>query len=252
MLGLIDGDILTYRVGFATQKMVDGVLQVEPVHHAYHLIKTNIMKIINGAKLDSYKLYLTANDKSNYRFDIAKTQPYKGNRVAPKPVHYQALRDYMVDHWGAEVISGREADDAMGIAQMQGQGKTIICGIDKDLLMIPGLHYNFVSDIHYRFEDPGELFKHKRGKILGGGLKFFYAQMLMGDAADNIPGLKGVGPIKALEMLDKLDTEEQMLYTVRKAYEKKDVLDRFEEVADLLWIQREPGVKYTDRGISYD
>jgi len=248
----VDGDILTYRVGFATQKKVDDTLEVEPVHHGYHLIKTNIMKIINGTKADSYRLFLTANDKSNYRFDIAKTLPYKGTRVALKPVHYQSLREYMVEHWGAEVVSGSEADDAMGIAQMQGQGKTIICGIDKDLLMIPGLHYNFVTDTHYRFTDPGELFKHKRGKILGGGLKFFYAQMLMGDAADNIPGLKGVGPMKALALLDKLDTEEEMLYTVRKAYEEKKVLDRFDEVADLLWIQREPGVKFTDRGIVYE
>ena len=249
MLALIDADVLTYRVGFATQKLVDSELLVEPVHHGYHLIKTNMVKILNGSKADTYRLFLTANDKSNYRFDIAKTKPYKGNRVAPKPVHYQALRDYMVDHWGAEVVSGKEADDAMGIAQMQGQGKTIICGIDKDLLMIPGLHYNFVTDTHYKFEDPGELFVHKKGKILGGGLKFFYAQMLMGDSADNIPGLKGVGPMKALALLEKLDTEEEMLYTVRKEYEKQDALSRFNEIADLLWIQRYEGVPYTDRGI---
>jgi hypothetical protein len=249
MLCLIDADILCYRVGFAVQRKVGDTIEVEPVHHAYHLIKTNIAKILKGCSTDTYRMFLTSNDKSNYRFDIAKTLPYKGTRVAAKPVYYNELRQYMVDHWGAELVSGKEADDALGIAQMQGQGKTIICGIDKDLLMIPGLHYNFVSDTHYKFEDPGELFKHKRGKILGGGIKWFYAQMLMGDSADNIPGLKGIGPIKTLELLKDLDTEEQMLYTVRKAYEEKGALDRFEEVANLLWIQREPGVKYTDRGV---
>ena len=249
MEALIDGDILVYRIGFAVQKKVGGDLVVEPPTHAFYLVKKSITSILKGCNAKQYRLFLTSNDKSNYRFLLAKTLRYKANRVQDKPFYYNDIREYMINWWGAEVVSGREADDEMGIAQVQSKSSTIICSIDKDMLMVPGLHYRFVDGTTYRFEDPGELFAHKKDKILGGGLKWFYAQMLMGDTADNIPGLKGIGPKKALKLLQNIDTEEEMIYTVKKAYEEHKVLDRFDEVADLLWIQREEGVKYTDRGL---
>lgn len=241
---LIDGDLLVYRTGFAVQKKTADGLIVEPPEHAYYLIKKQINTILKACNADRYRLFLTSDDKSNYRFKVATTKPYKANRLQAKPHYYGDLRRYMLEHWGAEMIYGKEADDAIGIAQCTGNGKTTICSIDKDLLMIPGLHYNFVSDTHYRFDDPGELFHHKKHKILGGALKWFYAQMLMGDTADNIPGLSGIGPKKAYKLLNDLDTEEKMIYTVKKEYEKHGAIDRFEEIANLLWIQREEGVLY--------
>jgi len=48
----------------------------------------------------------------NFRDSIATIKPYKGNRDPTHiPVHYSAIRQYMIDQYCAVVIHGREADD---------------------------------------------------------------------------------------------------------------------------------------------
>ena len=236
---LVDGDIVAYRCAAATANDTEAI--------AVWQTSEMMTRILHETNAISFKCFLSGS--TNFRYGIYPD--YKANRRdMPKPVHLQAVRSHLVSEWNSSVTDGVEADDAMGIEQVQSNdNSTMIASIDKDMLMVPGLHYRFVDGTTYRFEDPGELFAHKKDKILGGGLKWFYAQMLMGDTADNIPGLKGIGPKKALKLLQNIDTEEEMIYTVKKAYEEHKVLDRFDEVADLLWIQREEGVKYTDRGL---
>ncbi len=285
---LIDGDILVYRAGFATQKteyrfvyndgsetgfgdltqlksiawlkeqgftMEDGKLQklirVEPVAFACHTVKNMINEMMADIDADAHQVYLTSTDKSNYRFDIAKTKVYKGNRKAAKPVHYDAIRDYLTKYWNAAIITGMEADDAMGIEQYtNGRGfgcdaVTIICTIDKDLDMIPGWHYNFVTKELYETDDPGTLeLSENRRKLKGGGLLWFYAQILLGDSADNIPGLPGFGPVKVYDVLYDCKDEREMVRNVYSQYTKQmpklDAIERLKEVADLLWILRKP------------
>lgn len=57
-------------------------------------------------------------------------------------------------------------------------------------------------------------------KLRGGGLKFFYAQLLMGDDADNYPGAPGVGMTRAFEVLNPCKTEEEMYNAVLQEYLK--------------------------------
>ena len=276
MKALIDGDVLVYRAGFAAQKTEyawlphegerytcyspkkekileyiknrkftkkDGALKkvtyVEPVGWACHSIKLMIFSILEELKTDEYTVFLSSTDKSNFRFDIAKTKPYKGNRKQPKPVHYSALRDYLINFHNAQIIFHEEADDALGYTQTD---DTVICTIDKDLDMIPGKHYNFVTGESCETKDPGHLeLSGNRRKLTGGGYKWFYAQMLLGDNADNIPGLAGYGPVMVYNLLHPLDNEESCAKLIYREYQKQGVEDRFLEVADLLWIRRVPG-----------
>lgn len=278
MIALIDGDILIYRAGYAAQKthyrflhrdgsVIDfdkrtkiqvekelkslgysqahGKLQKlispDPIENACHTVKLMVTDILNSTKATDFKMYLTANDKTNYRFDLATTLPYKGNRTQPKPLHYDALREYLIEYWKAEVISDKEADDEMGI---QADFHSVICTIDKDLDMIPGMHYNFVTHELYRTSDPGELdLVNNRKKLRGGGLKWFYAQLLLGDSADNIEGIPGYGPVAVYETLYTAQDELDMCERVLKVYEKthkESGFGRLLENADLLWIQRNP------------
>lgn len=299
MEALIDGDILVYRCGFAAQKTVyqfvytdgeieqffdktlsevkkelknrhltpdDGQLQKtiipEPIENACYLVKSQIQRIMAITGAETFRVFLTSEDKSNYRFDLAKTKPYKGNRTQKKPIHYRELREYLEEQYQAEVIKQEEADDAMGIAQyrtVQGASEyapegwcdTIICTIDKDLDMIPGHHCNFVEETTYYINDPGYLqLKSNKRKIIGGGLLWFYAQCLLGDNCDNIPGLKGYGPVKVYNLLNSLTTEEGMLDLVLREYEKvlnkEEAVERLLEVADLLWIRRKPNELKSD------
>lgn len=215
MKALVDGDILLYRVGYTTEE--------EPEAIAQFRMEELTQRILDTVKADSYVIYLSAGRKETFR---AKLNPsYKANRTQPKPLHYEFLKNYLKDIWNAEVAVGEEADDLMGIAQASYEGRfaedeTIICSIDKDLKQIPGHHYNFVRE-EFDFVTPEQ------------GLLFFYKQLLIGDKADNIPGVAGIGPVKAGKILDDLlyEPEEEMFLAVQNTY--RDWLQR--EWADQEW-----------------
>ena len=90
---------------------------------------------------------------------------------------------------------------------------------------------NLVVDTYSRGKNSGEL-KTKRvavgttisnqlKKLSGSGLKFFYAQIVMGDVADNYPGIPGKGAKVAYDVLDGLDNEKDMYYAVLDLYKEK-------------------------------
>ena len=103
---LIDGDILVYRIGFASENETESIAVARCSEFIEDLI------LFNG--FGEYQGYLTG--KKNFRNEIAVTAPYKGNRKSAKPKHYQLLRDYMESAWAFTMIEDQEADDAIGIA----------------------------------------------------------------------------------------------------------------------------------------
>lgn len=272
MIALIDGDIIVYKAGFAVERKyytlyIDneevklderttktgikkyikdmGITrdrvrcnsrsEVEDISHAMQIAKTIIQRAIEETKSTDYKVFITSEDKSNYRYKIAKTKGYKANRTAGKPHYYKEIRDYLKENWEAEECFGEEADDRMGIAQSCDleRGHTIICSIDKDMLMIPGMHYN----IDKRTITEVSEFQ---------GYYNFYKQMLMGDNADNIPGIDGVGPKTASQILEGCTIVEELENKTKKAYKyyfpgmtREQLRERFTEVGQLLWIRRE-------------
>lgn len=155
-----------------------------------------------GTGSDACTVYLTSGDKTNFRFDLYPA--YKANRTAPKPVWYRELRDYLSEEYQAEMVAGREADDAMADAQTD---DTTICSIDKDLDQVPGKHYNFVTGMLYEIEPFY-------------GMRWFYYQMLVGDRTDNVPGVRGIGPKKAERILGDAQTEEELFERVRRSYQE--------------------------------
>lgn len=216
MKALVDADILVYRFGFAS----DG----DPAEFALARISEFLDNLQMMDGIDEVWGYLTGSN--NFRNEIAKTAPYKGNRVMAKPYHYQLLREYMERAWGFEVIDGMEADDAIGIESYRHEpDETIIVSIDKDLNMIRGHHYNFVKEEKY-FVTEEEAIRN------------FYLQILTGDKVDNIIGLDGIGPVKSKKLLKDCNTELEMYEAVLKAYDGDEA--RVLENARLLWILREP------------
>ena len=141
MIALIDADVVAYRMAFGTEDEPEKVAIQKTSEFLEDLIFTY-------TEVEDCEGYLTG--KSNFRFDIAKTTPYKGTRVAEKPKHLGIIRQYMIDAWAFSVQEGQEADDAIGIrAYALGEEDYIICSIDKDLDNLRGHHYNFVKNIRY-------------------------------------------------------------------------------------------------------
>lgn len=173
----------------------------EPVENVLYTVRRTIMATQHavaekfGIDIFDIKTRLLLSGPGNFRDRIATVLPYKGNRDdATKPHWYQQIRNYLTEHWDAEVIEGREADDECAIAQYAHDGPSIICTIDKDLDMVPGHHYDYVRKTFYEVgEDEGHL--------------LFYKQVLSGDSTDNIPGCYKIGAVKSDRIIDAVFLE---------------------------------------------
>jgi len=215
---LVDGDIVAYRCACKcndesekTACYTTGSFLSDMISHLYTMIDGE----------PDYKVYLTG--KGNFRHDIAVTEPYKGNRKEKeKPVHLEAIRQYLIKDWNAVVSEGEEADDLIAI-DATAIPDSIIVSLDKDFNQVPGKHYNFnKQDLYDVSEDEG--------------LLFFYRQIIMGDKADNIVGVHGIGEKKSQKLLE--DLSEIEMYN--KCIELLDSEERVIENARLLWLRREP------------
>jgi hypothetical protein len=217
MLALLDGDIFVYRIGFASEGETQGI--------AISRMAEFVESLVMMPKIGDYQGYLTGSN--NYRKEIAKEAPYKGNRTQAKPEHYDFLREYLVKSWGFTVQEDQEADDAIGIkAYTMEPDEYVIYTIDKDLDMIRGWHCKFTQDLEYYVEEEDTL-------------RTFYKQILTGDRVDNIPGLKGIGDKKAEKILGEAKEEMELFTAVLAAYDGN--IERMTEMAQLLWIRRKEG-----------
>ena len=180
-IAIIDSDSIYFRVCYKTKKKNE--------------IRKNIdtmMKEIEGQCLMPDVMKVAIKGKGNFRKDLY--DGYKMNRKELEPDMKEALtyaHGYMVSKWGAVEADGMEADDLVSIWAYEARANEdayVIVGIDKDLLQIPGNHYNFVKKEHQFVDDDAAHLK-------------LMTQCLTGDNSDNIPGLKGIGPVKAAKML---------------------------------------------------
>ena len=131
-IALIDGDSLIYfEMGKPTLEealeSLDGRLhQMFEMTHATH-----------------YAGFLTIG--KCFRYDAAKTKPYKGNRkYGDKPIIFPAIKEYLKQEWNFTSIPELEADDLVSI--YHDPLKTVICSPDKDVLyQNKGIHYSRYS-----------------------------------------------------------------------------------------------------------
>lgn len=228
MIALVDADIIGYRLAFACKEESETTAKHSLNSYIADILMCGVDNTFSGCFVDAWKLYLTGKD--NFRLDVAKTAVYKGNRTAPKPQHLAALRRHMVKEWGAVVVDGQEADDAIAIEAAKLVGGCIISSVDKDLDQIEGWHYNFVNKRNYYITAEQ-------------GLYNFYKQILTGDSADNIIGLRGIGNITADKMMKEAVTEQDMYKICVDAYEGDE--ERVLENARLLWLRRYEGQTWT-------
>lgn len=251
---LIDCDVVVYQAGFTADNTyytigkkkckykkdakkwcdVHGIDYNEIIKHhdaatidkAMEAVDTMMEGIIGATSADSHVGFLSG--ERNFRHDVAKTQPYKGNRKeANKPHLFVEIREWLVDKWGVQVVDGIEADDALGI---HASDDTIICTIDKDLLQVPGWHYNWQKRAFIEVTQ-------RDGDIN------FWSQMLTGDRTDNI-----LGPVKhtpygerlARRVLEKAEDYQEMARAVAMYYARayEDPEARMLENGKLLWIMR--------------
>lgn len=221
---LIDGDMLVYRVGFACDEESEKI--------AIQTMGNYISEIISDLAeyYENHQVYLTGS--SNFRNEIAVSQPYKGSRPSRKPVHKDLLREYMLDAWKAELSDNMEADDCIAMKSTELEHKSIICSLDKDFLQIPTKIYDYTKKIMKEVDERS-------------ATEWLYRQALMGDRVDNIPGVHGVGPKKAEKALQDWTTERELYERCLKLYEENELdADRLYESLQLLYLLRSADDRY--------
>lgn len=215
---LVDADPIAYRIGFASQKKdkETGLVEADPVAFALHSCKLWVDEMLEESGCSSASFFLTGS--GNYRYKVR--DDYKANRIGvDKPIHLEAIRDYLCNKYKARVVNGMEADDAVGLLQTD---KTMIATIDKDLLMVEGEHYNYVK-------------KEFTTVTAEEGERFFYQQMITGDKVDNIIGIHGLGEKKAQKLLSDTPRTEWDDMVINLYIEKSD-FHRCVQNSMLLWI----------------
>ena len=229
MKALFDSDIFAYRAASACEDEDEATAQRTLERLIVDVLMCGVDNIYPDCFVDSWSMHLTG--KNNFRYKIATTVPYKGNRVdKPKPKHLAFLRNYLVKEWNASISEGEEADDTIAIEATKLGDNCVIVSLDKDLDQIVGWHYNFVKHLGYYIKPEEALVK-------------LYTQMLTGDAADNIKGLFRVGPVKAAKIIGDTTDELELYNKVLEAYEGD--AERVLENAQLLFLRRYEGQIWT-------
>mgnify|MGYP003149704873 CR=1 FL=1 len=211
-VALIDGDsLLYYEMGKPTlEEAIEG-------------LDMRIRQILNFAEVDCYAGFLTLS--KCFRYNIAKTRPYKYNRKggAPKPPIFYALKEYIQQEWGFYGIKELEADDLVAIFQAE---NTVICSPDKDVLkQLIGTHFNYGKQ---EYVTTTEAQSHK----------FLLTQILMGDSTDGIPGIPKVGEKTAGKWVEENPKLSMVLEKYQEKFGIQEGIHKFAETFNLVYLLR--------------
>jgi len=205
---LIDGDIVAYQHATQVETPVNWGDDLWTLHADAKEAKAHLVNWIEWLKdkTEGTSVEIFLSDSNNFR----KTQvdsSYKSNRADKrKPVILGELLQWMRDELGAKSVDNLEADDAIGIAATKKRkGECVMASIDKDFATIPGLHFNWNTDIGVFDVEPEDADYN------------FYLQCLTGDATDGYAGCPGIGPKRAAKILE--DAEDYWS-AILVAYEK--------------------------------
>lgn len=205
---LVDADIICYTLAFIHEVTYEWDSDVKSksinLSKAQSGIDTFIQSLLESTETPEATFCFTSSP--NFRYNVLST--YKHNRRhVEKPELLNELRKYITENYKTKVKPRLEADDVMGILATISPNKYIIASIDKDLLQIPGLHYNWkTQDLKDISQEEADF--------------FFFRQVLMGDSTDGYKGCPGIGPKKSLSILESVEPENYWDVIV-KTYESK-------------------------------
>lgn len=242
---LSDGDGAAYRAT-ATAKTLPT---------AYRRFIQEILTEQFMTKTETAEVYLTSSTARKADRDLYPTfKAYQGNRNGKKkPALLEPLRQYLANDPdglpdGMEISMEHywEADDRLIMRAHALGSNAVMRSDDKDLRLTPGPYFEDelakIDIIDNRFGWIDEAHTPSGYlKIKGHGTKFFWAQMLYGDAADNVRGLdrlngKLIGERGTLDFLTPIECEVEAANRILWAYakHKQDALAE----AQMLWLRR--------------
>lgn len=190
----LDGDISSFYLAWTDETLAQNCDALKR-----HIEVKRLM-----AGCETVNVHTTRGAKAG-RLEASNVQEYQANRkkMTPEQIEKKArveqLRSFMEDYGNAHTVPMPqweiEADDSMSIEQLKMHREGRVSKImtkDKDLNMVDGTHIHYDTFEEWTNYGYGKIWMDNSGsqnKCVGQGTSFFWAQLLMGDGADNVPGL---------------------------------------------------------------
>ncbi len=216
-LYLIDGSSYIFRAFYGIRQSLS-TANGFPTNALYGFVNM-LQKVVRDEKPDYLAVAFDSKEKT---FRHQMYTDYKANRESPpedliKQFPYfeplvNAFNIYSVR------VPGFEADDIMGTLAKKGAEKglqVVIVSGDKDMMQMIGPNIRMLDTMKNKWfgiEDVTEKFGVTPDRVID-------VMGLMGDSSDHIPGVKGVGPKTASELINKFGSMHEL-------YERIDEVDK--------------------------
>jgi len=171
MIAIFDIDSLVYEACYGAEDLE------EATHRFFNRYNDAIYAVTNRLGVD--KVIPVGFCKENYRKKVDLS--YKANRTSEKPKFFDELVESVKDHINVQSRRGIETDDlVVKYHDYYGKDNAVIISIDKDYKQCEGIIYNYRNGDIIIVNKEAALFN-------------FYSQMVIGDTADNVNYIKGLG-----------------------------------------------------------
>ena len=238
---LLDGDFLIYRAAAKAAKLDTAVRR----------FYTSVLEYMFLVGVKECRIFITPTGCAKcQRYHYPTVKLYQDNRKNKVEMPLKGpLKQHLLDNpseYAAHGISigasdWFEADDLILIHAHELMGDGVVCSDDKDMRLTPYPWWDNKTGQLMTIPDSYGLVGIVDGKPVGHGRAFFWMQMLMGDAADNVKGIltldgKNCGPVTAWEFLKGFKTETEAANAVCQAYAaiNQNVLAE----AEMMWLRR--------------
>ncbi len=210
---LVDADSLIFASCLKNKETIIDQEFYTYIEECQNKFDQQFMKIVNDLEelYDIQKVLVFNNSKGNFRKII--TPKYKANRKKIEiPPLLNDMHEYVFNNYNGIQAFGVETDDLVAsLWYKSSQNKdvyTVIVSIDKDYMQFPTTIYNYGKNEIYIIS---EIEAHRN----------FFTQMIVGDSADNIKGVKGSGKVAAKKLLEGLETKFAMIKAVYGLYKER-------------------------------
>lgn len=220
IIGIIDGDVLIYRA--CNKAMKDNLDVKKTFDNIYEEIKQD-------TACDEYSLHVSYGGNFRKQIDQQFTE-YKGKRKE-KPDNYIECKEHIAKNHNPISVPLFEADDTASVEAtkyMKDGQLYMLITLDKDWKLMGGLYYNV-------------LYNNLSAVSTKEGIEFFHEQLLTGDSVDNVPGIEGIGPVKAKRILkDKtLDKQFESIINTYKKHYPDDYENRLTIMGKMLYLVKD-------------
>jgi hypothetical protein len=216
----------------------------EPVEHVLQIAKTQVENDLKKLGTTKYKAFLGKGE--SFRVELSTLLKYKANRKDMlRPLHMDAVTEYLAKKFKAETVEYLEADDHC-VIEAYNNRDAVIQGLDKDYYgqNCKFFNVNRPEEGVIDCNEFGRLWLDDKGDVRGAGLMHLYWQVASNDTSDNYAAncfseIKWAGKSAYKSLVDcKTDTEawNKLKEVFQHLYpEQKTVLGWRNDPIDITW-----------------